>query len=446
MLAMKGFLHHISRLLLLFASIAALSVQAKDALLLDVNGTLGPATANYVATGLKQAEREQDAIVILRLNTPGGLTASTQEINNLILTSKIPVITYIAPGGALAANAGIFILYASSLAAMSPNTLIGTPSNLRSDADTEELNNIKENNLSPQEVKKLDLASAYIIGLAKMHGRNSDWAENAVRYANSLTPADALKQNVINVIAATPEELLQKINGMSVTINNAPVILDTQNLQIKILQPNWRNQLLAAITNPNIAYILLLLGIYALFLEFFHPGMILPGAAGIIAIMLALFAFQMLPVTVAGFALLVLGITFMIIEVQVGSFGIMGLGGIIAFVLGSILLLNVNSPGYHIAWSLILTMTIVSALFFLCMVTLAARNRNRKITTGREAILGSEGTVEEIFNSKELLVKINGELWKATAQNPVKKGQRIRIYGLSGLTLKVEPLNTEMNL
>jgi membrane-bound serine protease (ClpP class) len=174
--------------------------------------------------------------------------------------------------------------------------------------------------------------------------------------------------------------------------------------------------------------------------------MILPGAAGIIAIMLALFAFQMLPVTVAGFALLVLGITFMIIEVQVGSFGIMGLGGIIAFVLGSILLLNVNSPGYHIAWTLILTMTIVSALFFLCMVTLAARNRNRKITTGREAILGSEGTVEEIFNSKELLVKVNGELWKATAQNPVKKGQRIRIYGLSGLTLKVEPLNTEMNL
>jgi membrane-bound serine protease (ClpP class) len=441
MLAMKGCSPKTVNLVLLLVSLTAATAHAKDALLLDVDGTLGPATVNYITTGLKQAAREQDGIVILRLNTPGGFTASTQQINNLILTSAVPVVTYIAPAGALAANAGIFVLYASPVAAMSPNTLIGEESSLKSNADTQDLQNIKKNNLSAQEIKKLDSASAYIIGLAKIHGRSSAWAEDALRNAASLTPENALKQNVINVIASTPAELLQKINGMRVNLHNSPVTLDTQNLKIKTLQPNWRNQILAAITDPNIAYILLLVGIYALFLEFFHPGIFLPGIAGVLAIVVALYAFQMLPINYAGFALLVLGITFMIIEVQVISFGIMGLGGIIAFVLGSILLLNINSPGYQIAWSLILTMTVISALFFLCMVTLAARNRNRKVVTGREAILGAEGIVEEIFNSKELLVKINGELWKATAQNPVKKGQKIRISGLTGLTLKVEPLN-----
>jgi membrane-bound serine protease (ClpP class) len=439
---MQGRFRSLVNLMLLMVSLAAVSAQAKDALLLDIDGALGPATVNYIATGLKQAAREQDGIVILRLNSLGGFTASTQQINNLILTSAVPVITYIAPGGAMAANAGILILYASSLAAMSPNTRIGEATILnKPDADTAQAQNIKQNNLSPQEMKKINSASAYIVGLAKMHNRNSAWAEDAVRNSASITPEEALKNNVINVIANTPADLLQKINGKQVTLNNTAVTLDTQNLKVKTLQPDWRNQLLTDITNPNIAYVLLLLGIYALFLEFFHPGLFLPGIAGILAIVVAMYAFQLLPINYAGFALLVLGITFMIIEVQVVSFGIMGLGGIIAFVLGSILLLNIDSPGYQIAWSLILTMTAISALFFLCMVTLAARNRNRKVVTGREAILGAEGVVEEIFNSKELLVKVNGELWKATAQNPVKKGQKIRIYGLAGLTLKVEPLN-----
>ncbi len=439
---MHGCLRKIVNLMLLIASLTAATAEAKDALLLDVDGALGPATVNYIATGLKQAAREHDSIVILRLNTLGGFTASTQQIDNLILTSAVPVVTYIAPGGALAANAGIFILYASPLAAMSPNTRIGESTMLTNpDADPQPALDIKQDNLTPQEVKKINFASAYIIGLAKMHNRNSAWAADAVRFATSITPEDALKQNVIDVIAVSPTDLLQKINGKQVTLHNSTVTLDTQNLTIKTLQPDWRNQLLGDITNPNIAYLLLLLGIYALFLEFFHPGMILPGVAGILAIVVAVYAFQMLPVNYAGFALLVLGITFMIIEVQVGSFGIMGLGGIIAFMLGSVLLLNINTPGYQIAWSLILTMTAISALFFLCMVTLAARNRNRKVVTGREAVLGAEGVVEEIFNSKELLVKVNGELWKATAHNPVKKGQKIRIYGLTGLTLKVEPLN-----
>jgi membrane-bound serine protease (ClpP class) len=427
--------------ILLFASNAC-AAASNRAILLNINGAIGPASEDYVQRGIDYAAAQHASLIILRLDTPGGLAASMHDMSKAIIDSPIPVVTYVAPAGARAASAGTFILYASHVAAMTPGTNLGAASPVSMGSDepgNPTIKQINTQNLSTHERKAMNDASAYIRSLAELRGRNAEWAENAVRNAASLSATQALQQKVIDVVADSTPNLLQQINGRIVTVKGAPQTLDTQNMNVEEYKPDWRIQLLSALSDPNIAYILLLIGIYGLFFEFYNPGLVLPGVAGAISLLFALYAFQLLPINYVGFALLLLGVSFMIVEVLISSFGILGIGGVIAFVAGSILLLDVNSPGYHIAWSLIIAMTVFTLVFFLILITMSVRAMRRKVITGKEALIGSEGTVIEIFNSSELLVRIKGEIWKAHSPSHVQRGQKVIVNQLNGLILTVAP-------
>jgi membrane-bound serine protease (ClpP class) len=416
-----------------------------QAIVMNITGAIGPATQDYIERGIEQAESTKVNVIVLRINTPGGLETAMRGINQSILTSTVPVAAYVAPTGARAASAGTYILYASQIAAMAPGTNLGAATPINIDARVPspgyiaEKSKIAEKNLSASERKSVNDAAAYIRSLATLRGRNADWAEDAVRNGASLPAEDALKQNVINFIASDIPDLLHKMNGQTVKVNNTTQTLQTDNLSVTELNPDWRFQLLSAITNPNIAYILLLIGFYGLFFEFYNPGFLLPGIAGTICLLLALYAFQLLPINYVGFALLLLGMTFMVVEIMVSSFGILGVGGIIAFVTGSILLLDINSPGYQIAWSLILMMTFFTVAYFLIVVSLAIRAMRRKVVSGKEALIGLEGEVIDYINHDDVHVRVQGEIWKAKTHKTLHIGQKIKVHKITGLVLTVEP-------
>ena len=409
---------------------------AKRAIQLDVTGSISPATQDYVIRGLEKAKQLNAEVLIIRLDTPGGLDSSMRGIAKAILASTVPVATYVAPEGARAASAGTYILYASHIAAMAPGTNLGAASPVAIGGFS---SGEDKKTSTTMEKKATNDASAYIRSLAQMRGRNAGWAERAVREAVSLTANEALKLNVIDFIAANTSDLLQKMNGRTVHIIHTPKVLETNNLQIEVIKSDWRYQFLSIITDPSIAYILLLIGIYGLFFEFYNPGFVLPGVAGAICLLLALYAFQLLPINYTGVALLLLGIIFMIIEVVVSSFGIIGIGGVIAFIVGSIFLLDTNQPGFSIAWQLILLMSLISAGFFLTVMGLAIRSMNKKIVTGREALIGKIGEIIEV-NNTECQIRIEGETWNARSTRPLHPGEKARIIHLSGLLLTVEPI------
>ncbi len=446
--------------------------------LLNISGAIGPATKDYVERGIKDAEAKKASLIILQIDTPGGLETSMRGINQAILGSKIPVVAFVAPSGARAASAGTYILYASHIAAMAPGTNLGAASpvsiggGFSGDTSTGKESN---NNTSTLEKKSSQDAAAYIRSLAELRGRNVDWAEKAVREAVSLSSVEALKMHVIDLIANDIPELIQKINGLNIAMNgqslNATdkntakdtITLHLENPKVDVFKPGWRFDLLSIITDPTIAYILLLIGIYGLFFEFSNPGLILPGIAGAIGLLLALYAFQLLPINYAGFALMLIGIFCMIAEVYISSFGALGIGGIIAFVIGSFLLLDTETPGFTIAWQVIIIMAIVSILFFLLVIRLAISAMRRKIVTGHEALQGAIGevlgyshdaidTLEEFSKTKILLVRIQGEIWKANLAEPLassnkkielQPGQKIRVVEVKGLILSVEPTYSE---
>ena len=419
---------------------------ANEAVLLTIDGAIGPAAQSYLENGLKFADTNHASLVILQLDTPGGLATSMHNMDKAILASPIPVVTYVAPGGARAASAGTFILFASSIAAMAPGTNVGaaSPVNLLSaDKHAEPnatKNKIDQQNLSTLERKRMNDAVANLLSLAQLHNHNSAWAEKAVRESVSLSASEALKAKVIDVIATNIPDLLKQINGLNVIVNGKTETLVTTNLTIVEYKLDWRYQFLSIITDPNIAYILLLIGMYGLFLEFYHPGLVLPGAIGSISLLVALYAFQLLPINYVGVALVLLGIVFMIIEILISSFGILGVGGIAAFITGSILLLDINSPGYQIAWSLITMMTILTVAFFMLIVSLSVRAMRQKIVAGREAMIGAQGYALET-DGDLWLVRIGGETWQASANGELQPQQKIRVTEISGLVLTVEPLN-----
>ena len=420
--------------------------KADEALLLNVNSAIGPATQSYIENGLEYAAIHKAALVIIQLDTPGGLATSMHNIDKAILASPIPVATFVAPSGARAASAGTFILYASSIAAMAPGTNVGaaSPINLLSpDANQKTYNtekNIDAKNLSTLERKQTNDAIANIQSLAQLHQRNAVWAAQAVRESVSLSATEALSAKVIEIIAVDIPDLLKQLNGRSVIANGKTQTLTTTNLTIKTYQPDWRYKFLQIVTDPNIAYILFMIGIYGLFLEFYHPGMILPGTVGAISLLLAMYAFQWLPINWVGFALVMLGVAFMIFEILISSLGILGIAGLASFVTGSILLLDINSPGYHIAWSLIATMTVITAAFFIVIVSLSISAMRRKVITGREAIVGEQGEVLAYLNNF-WQVRIGGEIWQALSEQPLKLQEKVRVTKISGLILMVEPIS-----
>jgi membrane-bound serine protease (ClpP class) len=382
------------------------------------------------------------------MDTPGGFDHSMRDIIKNILSSPIPVVSYVAPGGSRAASAGTYILYASHIAAMAPTTNLGaaTPARVgglpgmpEEESSPQEEEKDKEKPITPDtlERKMVNDAVAYIKALASRHGRNAEWAEQAVREAVSLTAEEALELGVIDLVAASHADLLHQLDGREVVMETGRVTPATKGLIIEVFEPDWRTKILTVITDPNIAYILMLLGIYGLIYELANPGFILPGIVGTICLLLALYTFQILPINYAGLALIVLGIAFMVGEAFAPSFGALGIGGVIAFVVGSVILMD--EQGMRISFLLIGSTALVSAGFFLLIMTKLFMIRKKKVVTGEEAMIGITGEAMEDF-TEQGRIWVHGESWQAQSSAPVKKGQKIQVTAKDGLLLKVKIL------
>jgi len=418
----------------------------RRAIVLDVVGPIGPATVEFLTGSLEKAIARNAELVIIRMDTPGGLDASTRDIVKAILNSPVPVATFVTPGGARAASAGTYILYASHIAAMSPATNVGaaTPVSIiggQQPGSQEEPDEGEDDSAPAGDTmsrKVINDSVAYVRGLAARYGRNADWAELAVREAASITAEEALEIGVIDLIAEDVGDLLEQIHGRTVKVQGRDRVMDTSSLLLEQLEPDWKSELLGVITSPTIAYLLLLIGVYGLIFEGYNPGAVIPGVIGAICLLIALYAFQMLPVNYAGFALLILGIILMIGEAIAPSFGALGIGGVIAVVIGSIILIDTDVPGFMISRPLIGAIALVSSFGLMAIIGVAVRARQRPVVSGREELVGAEGTALSDFDLHGD-VFVHGERWSAVTASPLREGQAVVVTDIDGLTLKVRP-------
>lgn len=413
-------------LLTMMIATSAWGFAPSPVLVMPVEGAIGPATSDYISRGIEKAENENFQLIVIELDTPGGLDTSMRDIIRKILTSPIPVAVYVTPSGARAASAGTYILYAAHIAAMAPGTNLGaaSPVQIAGFGESKTMMHKMRND-----------AAAYIRSLAELRGRNADWAASAVLKAESIPARQALQLHVIDYVAPSLQSLLIALDGKSIATTGGSRLLSLRNVRIVTLDAGWRNRLLAAITDPNIAYVLMVIGFYGLIFELANPGFGLPGVTGAICLLLALFAFQSLSVNYAGFALILLAITLFAAEAFVPSYGSLGFGGVVSFVLGSIFLMN--GSGLNIAWPLILTATMLSALLVFGIIRMALKARNRKIVSGAEGMIGSRAEALEDFNESGS-VRVHGEVWNAHTSHPVHRGEMLHVTGLDGLTVIVE--------
>ena len=415
-------------LLFVVALITSASAEGAGIYLLKVDGAINPATAGYIVKGMDKAEQEGAVCLVIQLDTPGGLMESMRTIVKRILGARLPVIVYVAPGGSRAGSAGVFITLAAHVAAMAPGTNIGAahPVNMGEKID------------KTMEAKILNDTVAYIKTIAKQRGRNEQWAEKAVRESVSVHENEALRLHVIDLISPSLEDLLDKIDGRKITIAPETVLtLATRGVGVKTIPMSFRDKLLSILSDPNIVYILFMLGVFGLLAEFSRPGAIFPGVIGGICLILAFFSFQMLPINYAGIALILLGIVMFIAEIKITSYGILSIGGVISILLGSVMLIDSPAEFLRISFfRVILPVVVVSAGFFLFALTMVVRAHRRRPTTGKEGLIGSSGVATTDLDP-EGVVEIRGELWSAIAQRKIKAGEKVRVQEMDGLKVKV---------
>jgi membrane-bound serine protease (ClpP class) len=428
----------------------------RRAVVLEIDGAIGPAVADYLVRELKALSPDDTGLVVLRIDTPGGLDTSMRDIIRAVLVSPVPVAVYVAPGGARAASAGTYIAYAGAVSAMAPGTNLGaaTPIQLGGTplpggnpdrpegeaADKPKAGDTpRRTSLDTGSRKAVNDAVAYIRGLAELHGRNADWAAEAVRDSVSLSSSEALKLRVIDVIADDVPDLLRKIDGRTVIVAGKSDRLATAGLQVVRVAPDWRVRLLSVITNPNVAYLLLLLGVYGLIFELSNPGAVLPGLIGTISLLMALYALNLLPVDYAGVGLLLLGVALMVAEAFIGSFGVIGVAGMAAFAIGSIITFRSFDEGFGLSLSVVVAAVIATAALLILVLGLLLRSRRNRVITGSEAMIGAEGETVE-WQGETGKIRIMGEIWNARAARPLEPGARIKVVARRDLVLTVEPM------
>ena len=406
---------------------------------LEINGPIGVATADYLLSGIDHAEEIPAELVIIKIDTPGGLVKPMREIVQRILASSVPIAAYVTPAGARADSAGTYILLASHIAAMTPTTHLGaaTPVPLVDGAPEE--GDGEEETDSAMDRKVVNDAVSYIRSLAERYGRNADWAEKAVTEAATLTAAEALEQNVIDLVAADRQELLALVDEFEVEIAGKPRVLSTSNTEIDVFEPNWRIRLLTVISNPEIVLILGLIGLYGLMYEGWNPGAIVPGVVGAICLLLAAYALQVLPVNYAGLALIVVGVALMVAEAYAPSFGALGIGGIAAFIFGSIIMFDSDVPGFGISYAFVTGLGLVFAILLIWLLSYLLKLRRRGAVSGAGSIVGGIATAMEDFDV-DGKVWLEGEAWHARSPVPVAKDEQLIVTRLDGLTLDVEPI------